>query len=232
MIPFTDRVLLVTITRRGRGDRVVELAKEAGASGATVLFGRGTAGNRFVQFLCLGDTGKELVFIIETRDEILRIIKALQDAPDLCRKCPGVGFTLDVSTFLRAGPSLPKVEMELQIKNTRKECCGKNMDKTSDYELISVIVNAGFADDIMQTAREAGAPGGTIIKARGTGTKMDSGFFGITIVPEKEMLLLLAPRDISPAILAAVRSSPCLAEPGVGIVYCMPVTDFFALGKK
>lgn len=224
MISCEDSILLISVVRRGRADRVVELAKGAGARGSSVLFGRGTAGNRILRLLCLADTEKELVFTLASADIMPNIIKALREAPDLCKKVPGIGFTINVTTFLHSGPLLAR---------EKKTSCGRlPMDTTTARELICVIVNAGFADDIMHAARAAGAPGGTIIKARGTGTEKDSSFFGITIVPEKEMLMMLANTDISQNILQAVRSCPCLQDPGIGIVFCMEVTDFFPLGQK
>ena len=38
------------------------------------------------------------------------------------------------------------------------------------FEVIIVLVNSGFADVVMDAAREEGARGGTIVHARGTGT--------------------------------------------------------------
>ena len=37
-----------------------------------------------------------------------------------------------------------------------------------DYEVIICIVNAGFADAVMDAAKEYGARGGSVIHARGT----------------------------------------------------------------
>lgn len=99
------------------------------------------------------------------------------------------------------------------------------------HELISVIVNAGYAEDIMHAARKAGATGGTIINARGTGKEEDVKFFGITIVPEKDFLLILAAKGQAPAILEAIRATPCLSEPGMGIAFCIDVERFVPLGK-
>ena len=39
--------------------------------------------------------------------------------------------------------------------------------KTENYEVIFAIVNAGFAEDVMDVTRENGARGGTILNARG-----------------------------------------------------------------
>lgn len=220
--------LLISIVRRGRGDRVVALAKQAGARGSTVLLGRGTARNTVLRYLGLADTEKELVFTIASNAEMPPIIEALKTAPDLCKKVPGIAFTLNVSAFLRSGANFRNISPDLDEPNLDEQ-----VDKfMPEYELICVIANYGFADEIMQAAREAGARGGTIIKARGTGTEKDSSFFGITIVPEKEMLMVLVKKTESAKILDAVRVCPCLAEPGIGIVFCMPVEKFFPLGLK
>lgn len=217
-------MLLISVVGRGRGDKVVAIAKAAGAKGSTVIFGRGTARSLLLLYLGLADTEKELVFTIASREEMARIIAALRGAPDLCCKIPGIGFTLDVSHFLHSG------KIDNCASQTRTDSlAGENM---GEHELICVIVNSGFADDIMHAARNAGAKGGTIIKARGTGTEDDSSFFGITIVPEKEMLMILARRDESGPIMDAVRNCSCLSTPGIGIVFCMPVENFFPLGKK
>ncbi|HOS31446.1 MAG TPA: P-II family nitrogen regulator, partial [Treponemataceae bacterium] len=106
-----------------------------------------------------------------------------------------------------------------------------SMKNAITHELITIIVNAGFADDAMDAARKAGASGGTILNGRGTGKAEDVSFFGITIVPEKEVLLILVEKGKSPAILEAVKNLECLTGPGTGIAYCTEVSDFVQLGK-
>ena len=63
-----------------------------------------------------------------------------------------------------------------------KECPNK-------FELIVTIVNKGFAEDVVDAAKEAGAEGGTILKGRGTGIHENGKLFGMTIEPEKEIIL-------------------------------------------
>ena len=98
--------------------------------------------------------------------------------------------------------------------------------------LITFIVNKGYADDAMIAARKAGATGGTVLNARGTGNEEDVEFFGIPLVPEKEILLIIVAADKAEAILREVQDVPCFSEPGAGIAYCMDVEDFIILGKK
>lgn len=83
----------------------------------------------------------------------------------------------------------------------------------------------------MAAARKAGGPRRHRISThRARGREEDVKFFGITIVPEKELILILVPKEQSPTILNAVKSVPCLAQPGIGIAFCMDVESFATLG--
>ena len=105
-----------------------------------------------------------------------------------------------------------------------------NMD--NKWKMITVIVNTGYADDIMEAARKAGAPGGTVTHARGTGTAEDAHFLGVTIVPEKEMIMILSEADKAQGIVDAISSLKCLDEPGIGIIYTQDVKEFKNLNTK
>ena len=57
------------------------------------------------------------------------------------------------------------------------------------HEAIFCIVNSGYSDVVMEAAKKLGARGGTVINARGTAPKDAESFFGITIQPEKEIVI-------------------------------------------
>lgn len=105
---------------------------------------------------------------------------------------------------------------------------GSTKEKTmsSKWKMITIIVSTGYADDIMDAARKAGAQGGTITHARGTGTEEDAKFLGVQIVPEKEMIFILCASEDTDKIVEAVSSLKCLNEPGIGIIYTQDVIDF------
>ncbi len=105
-------------------------------------------------------------------------------------------------------------------------------EMTCKWKMITVIVNTGYADDIMDAARKAGATGGTVTHARGTGTAKDAHFLGVTIVPEKEMIMILAESQKTQAIMDAISNLECVKEPGVGIMYTNDVKEFRNLNSK
>lgn len=91
------------------------------------------------------------------------------------------------------------------------------------YEALFCIVNAGFSDAVMDAAREFGARGGTIIHARGTASAEAETMFGITIQPEKEIVMILVPASIKDSILHALYQEVGLHTPGQGIAFSLPV---------
>ena len=92
------------------------------------------------------------------------------------------------------------------------------MNQNFTHDVINVIVNRGFADDVMDAARKAGAGGGTVINARGTAREDDERFFGMHIVPEKEMLIIVVEHSNKEKVMSAIQNLECLSEPGSGIV--------------
>ena len=99
----------------------------------------------------------------------------------------------------------------------------------SNFELIVVFVNQGFSDVVMDAAREQGARGGTIVHARGTGTKDMEKRFGIIITPNKEMIMILVNKEIKENVMNAIYKVAGLANDGQGIVFSLPVSEVAGL---
>lgn len=99
------------------------------------------------------------------------------------------------------------------------------------HEVIFCIVTAGFSDSVMDAAKEFGARGGTVIHARGTANSEAEKMFGITVQPEKEIVMILVPSDIKNDILHALYKAVGLKTPGQGIAFAMPVTNVVGLAE-
>ena len=214
--------LLIGIVPHDSGELICNAAKSAGAGGGTIAMGRGTASNGVLQLLGLGDTSKDIVYIIIKNELKAAVYEAIKTASE--KKAHfGVMFTLETQDFIRAG----------HLNERAEDAKGEETMKTeNNYQMINIIVNKGYAEDAMAAARKAGAGGGTIIGARGTAKEGDAAFFGMKIVPEKEMLMILVPAEKKAAVVEAVTALPCFAEAGSGIIFCNEAQDFTLLGKK
>ena len=101
--------------------------------------------------------------------------------------------------------------------------------KKEKYEVVVVIVNEGHSDKVMDAAREAGARGGTIAHARGSGTKDIEKKYGIVITPSKEMLYILVNENIRDNVMAAINKAAGLDTMGQGIIFSLPVDNVSGL---
>ena len=101
--------------------------------------------------------------------------------------------------------------------------------KTENHEVVFAIVNSGFADEVMEVAREQGARGGTILNARGVAKEDAAAFFGITLHAEKEILMMVVEKDIRDNVLNAIYKEMGMAKAAQGIAFSLPVSDVAGL---
>lgn len=104
--------------------------------------------------------------------------------------------------------------------------------KTNNHEVIFAIVNSGYAEEVMDVARENGARGGTILNARGVAGQEAADFFGITLHAEKEILMIVVDKAIRDEILNAIYKEMGMSKKAQGIAFSLPVSDVAGLVKE
>lgn len=103
---------------------------------------------------------------------------------------------------------------------------------TNQHEVIFAIVNAGFAEEAMDVARSLGVRGGTILNARGVARDNEAAFYGITLQPDKEILMMVVEKQERDAVLSALYKEMGMAKKAKGIVFSLPVSDVAGLAQK
>ena len=101
--------------------------------------------------------------------------------------------------------------------------------KTNDHEVVFAIVNSGYAEDVMDIAREQGVRGGTILNARGVVKEEAAAFFGITLHQDKEILMMVVEKSIRDNVLNAIYKQMGMAKKAKGIAFSLPVSDVAGL---
>ncbi|MGI5918059.1 MAG: P-II family nitrogen regulator [Christensenellales bacterium] len=201
---------LVVITP-GHASRVIHAAKKHGIRGATVTLGRGTAHSRLLNFLELGDTQREIVIMVTGTLTATMAMKALCDELRLEKKGHGIAIIIPLDNVfgLSYMPSGEPIAQE---------------EESFMHKAIFTIVERGQAEAVMEAATAAGARGGTIINARGSGIHETSKLFAMEIEPEKEIVMIIAEKAQADAITSAIRESMRIDEPGRGIIFTAPVS--------
>lgn len=215
--------LIVSIVPHDSGELITSAAASKGAGGGTIMMARGTAQSNIIQLLGLGDTSKDIAYVI-VDDSIYEDVRSeIILRTENKKKSFGVLFSVDLGEFIKAGDA---------ENESATLAAGENMANEDSYQMINVIVNKGYADDAMAAARKAGAGGGTIMSARGTAKEGDAKFLGMEIVPEKDLLMIVVPTEKAPQIVQAIKELPCMQKAGSGIIFCNEAHGFTLLGKN
>lgn len=106
----------------------------------------------------------------------------------------------------------------------------KSEENTVENKIVLIlsIVDKGFTDQLMDSARQAGATGGTVVKAKGTGAEIAK-FFGVSISEEKEIVYIVADKQKRDDIMHAIMQSVGTATDGHGIVFSLPVDSVMGI---
>lgn len=100
------------------------------------------------------------------------------------------------------------------------------------FRLIMAIVKPQLTDKVVDSAKEAGATGATIIPARGTGMREAKSFFGLSIENQTDILIFLVEEHAVENILNAIREEGNFQEPGTGIAFVLPVEQVVGLESQ
>lgn len=218
--------LLTVITDRGKGKTVQKVLRQYGITFSVRAAAMGTARTKILDYLGLGDREREIVFCCLTRQLKAQVLCAVADA--LRARDPGGGIAFTVPLKGVGGPHtldlLRGADRDNLYEDPGEGKGDDSVEKTA-AELIITVVNRGYAHEVVEAAREAGAQGGTVMHARGTGDGETEKFFKITIQPEKEIVFLVIRHNVRADVVRAISRRVGLTTPGRGITFTLPVED-------
>ena len=191
--------LIMSIVERGSGSKLVKLYSNHQVFTHIRFEGRGTATSEILDILGLGGSEKDIILSMTTRPAAHILLEKL--GSDLQGAAPSRGIAFAVP--LTALSNLIAAFIDLKTKTEAEESGSmENQPKTS---MILVTVNQGYTDAVMDTARKAGARGGTIIRGRWAGDESFAQSYGITTLQqEKELIFIVVPTDLRNRIMDAV----------------------------
>ncbi len=95
--------LIVTITRKGCTDCIVAASREAGAEGATIVYGRGTGIHEHKKIWGIPiEPEKELVLTIIPEEKLQSVRDAIVKAGELDKPGTGICFVVELKDLVGA----------------------------------------------------------------------------------------------------------------------------------
>jgi len=97
-----------------------------------------------------------------------------------------------------------------------------------NMKALYIVSSAGHTDEIMEMIREAGAPGGTIIHARGEGSQHHL-VMGVTADYEREVIVSVVDTNTAEKIMATIKDKAGWKTEVHGVCFTMPVERIIGL---
>lgn len=216
---MSDVYIMTTIIDRKNSKKYIDLYKKDKLEVMYITLGEGTARGDILDYLGLEASEKMVIFNFVQQHDWMLTKKNLQRKLQIDAPGEGIAFLVPLSSiggkrtlqFLLDRQELPESE-ESTLKDTT-------------YELIIAIADQGNLEMVMDAARGAGAYGGTVIHAKGTGMEYAEKYLGVTIAAEKAMIFIVTKKDQKNNIMKAIMEQAGMKSPAKTIVFSLPVTD-------
>ena len=208
--------LMITITNKVNAERFQRLYNEMGATVSFLSYGHGTATSAVLNAFGLERAEKAILHTVTVAEQFPRLRRELERR--FVIDVPGTGIVFLVPLSAVGG------KQQLELLGNQDFLKGEETTlKNTEQELIVVISNQGYSEQIMNAARSAKAGGGTVIHAKGTGKKSEK-FYGFVLAEEKEMHYIVVSTENRDAVMQAIMEQAGMRTKAQAVCFALPVT--------
>lgn len=218
-------MMVASIIERGKAKAYMDMMEKKGIFYHMQAVGAGTASSEMMDILGLGSNDKDIVISYAPRKNVEIL------AADLMNTL-GIGMRFGGLLMILSTSAISKLTAEIILQKTdTTDLKGDSNAMNSEYQhsLIFINVNPGYTDEVMHTAKKAGATGGTVIRARMANTNQKSDMAELHIQAEKEIIAILAPDTVRNHIMEEVNKEFGFRSEANGVVCSVPVDKAFKI---
>lgn len=183
--------------------------------------GYGTATSEHLSLYNLEASQKALMSTVADRETLDKIIHLAKK--EMYIDIPGNGILMAIPMKSIGGGKL------LSLVTDGKNMTGGKPKMEFQHELIIVVLNEGYSDNVMDAARKAGAAGGTVLHAKGTGKGRAEKFLGVSLADEKDVIYIVSSSNKKSDIMKAITNE-CGTGTKIGaICFSLPISEVAGL---
>ena len=206
--------LLTMIINHSQEEDFINFLQEKKAGFKNIIHATGTASDSVLDYFGLNEIKKCIILSIVPYDMSKYILKELKEDKKININEPGNGiaFTIPLSSGTQYMIDRYK---EIETEDIKME--------PANQQLIITIANEGSAETIMSAAKKAGATGGTTINGRGLEPNKIVKVLGLSLEPEKDVVLILAPNNKKNKIMEKIIEKCGSHKEQAGLCFSLPV---------
>jgi len=214
---------VLSVVDRNRAKEMLEIHESMQLSFTVTHLGKGTATSEHLLLYDLVETEKAVIGTVASGVSVKQLIRTAKRR--LYIDIPGNGVMMVIPMKSIGGGKT------LAYLTDGQTLGGEKPDMDFEYELIVVILNEGHSDMVMDSARSAGATGGTVIHAKGTGREKAEKFYGVSLAEEKDIIYILANAKKKAEIMKTINQECGAGTKASAICFSLPVSEVAGLRK-
>ena len=213
--------LLVLITTPKLAEKAADMFRRGAVPIQYRFNAEGTATSEIMDLLGLGSIDKCVLVSMLPKTFSDVMLEKLRVELKLNTTNSGIAFTIPIT-------GANNLMLRMLTKTTEQnivESNGKDEDMMtkSKHVLIATIVNRGFSGDVMEAARSEGAKGGTVMHSRRIGNEEVTGFWGLSVQEEKEVVLILVEAENKVKLMSSISEKCGMHSDAKGVVMSLPI---------
>ena len=215
--------LIISFIGRGQGNDLSKLYAEYNVNFNYRCVGVGTASSDLLDVLGIGSAEKDVIFSLASQVNAERLMTRLSDNLRSIRE-KGIVFSMPLTGLNNV------VATVLERQGDAENRGGNDMDANTANSLVLVMVNQGNTDEVMNTARAAGARGGTIIRSRFMGAEELDGLYESMQEGEKEIIAMVVPTSQRNTIMETINKKHGLKTEAGAVLLSLGIDQIAKLG--
>lgn len=217
-------MVLLSIVERDKGKKLIKELEKLSIKVNFQCVGMGTAPTEMMDIFGLGSKEKDIIISLGTENVIKDMMANFGTVFESHSKYGGLTIVMKVSAASRVLTEI------LSFNNDKISEKGNGPMKNEHHNnLIVISVNEGYADEVMEVARKAGATGGTVIKGRLANIEQFADLGEAAVDNEREILCILAPTKTCGEIMKDVNKDFGTTSPANGIIIAIPTEKAYKI---
>ena len=218
-------MMLFSIVGRGKGKKYMDMLMSKGMSVHLQMTAHGTAPSEMMDIFGLGNTDKDVIISFATEPSCSAYVEEITENVGEGNGYGGLMMVFRLSAINRLTAEI----IHRSTPDSEGNGGTKKMANTHKQQLILVTVNQGFTGQVMQTAKKAGATGGTILRARLASADKLEQYGDIADQQEKEIIAILAPAPVAAKIMEEVNREHGFHTDASGMITALPVDTAYKI---
>ena len=218
-------MMLLSIVQSGKGKKLMSTLKDKNIRMHFQSVGLGTAPTEMMDIFGLGTRNKDVIFSLANESVVADLMKNFSTHFSSHSEYGGLMIVLRPNAINRiAAEILHHSLISEQVKGEHVK-----MKDTHSHNLVMITVAQGYVDQVMETAKKAGATGGTVIKSRLADAEEFSEITNLNIEEEREIIFILAPTKVSYQIMEDVNKEYGIRSEAKSVMCTLPIDKAFRI---